>query len=405
MKIIHRYIFVEMGKIFLISTLALTMVLFMDKVLFITDLMFNRGVTLMEILRMIVYITPGFLGLTIPISVLVAAVVVFNQLSADNEFVVMKASGWSFMYLLRPVLYFSIAAFIVTNLNVFYFLPWGGQQFKKMVYDIVQTRANIDIKPNVFNKDFEDLVVFVNGRESNNELHGVFIAHNPSKKDAKIILASEGTVVSDPGNYRIHLQLRDGSIHESNKPGTRYQIIKFQRYDLILDLPTAGEMRESGFFKHKDKSISELWRMIQEKKKAGQPTNFEEVELSKKFSIPFTCLLFGLIGAPLGIKSSRSGKSGGFVVAVVIILLYYVGLISGQNLGKGGELPPLLSVWIPNIILFVFTAYVLYKVHKEIPFTLVDRMTDLYLTLIEAVQRCLPGSAGKVEPSHSSQKP
>lgn len=403
MKIIHRYIFVEMGKIFLISTLALTMALFMDKVLFITDLMFNRGVTLTEVLMMILYISPGLLSLTIPISVLVAAVVVFNQLSVDNEFVAMKASGWSFMYLLRPVLYFSIAAYVVTNLNMFYLLPWGGKQFKKMVYDIVQTRANIDIKPNVFNTDFQDLVVFVNEKKTNHELQGIFIAHNQNKKDAKIILANEGTVVSDPGNLRIHLQLRDGAIHESNESGTRYQIIKFQRYDLNLDLPTAAEMEEGGLIRHKDKSVSDLWRLIQEKKKAGMPTNYEEVELSKKFAIPLTCLLFGLIGAPLGIKSSRSGKSGGFVVAVIIVLLYYVGLVSGQNLGKGGEIPPLLSVWIPNIILFVFTVYVLYKVHKEIPFTLVDRATDAYLTFLEFIKRCFPGP-GKVEPYHSSQK-
>ncbi|MCF8720793.1 LPS export ABC transporter permease LptF [Nitrospina gracilis] len=399
MKIIHRYIFTEMLKIFVISTLALTMVLFMDKVLFITDLVFNRGVTLPEVARMIFYITPGFLGLTIPISVLVAAIVVFNQLSADSEYVVMKASGWSFLYLLRPVFYFSLAAFIITNLNMFYFLPWGGQQFQKMVYDIVRTRANIDIKPNVFNKDFEGLTVFVNNKEGNHELRGIFISHNPSENDAKIILADEGTIVSDSENYRIHLQLRNGSIHDANEPGTRYQIIKFQRYDLNLNLPTAGKMRESGFFKHKDKSVSDLWQLIQEKERAGQPSNFEKVELSKKFSIPFTCLLFGLIGGPLGIKSSRSGKSGGFVVAVAIILLYYVGLISGQNLGKGGEIPALLSVWIPNIVLFFFTTYVLYKVHKEIPFTLVDRVTDAYLTLLDVLKRLKPG-AHRTEPHH-----
>lgn len=400
MKIIHRYIFTEMFKIFLISTLALTTVLFMDKVLFITDLVFNRGVTLPEVMQMIFYITPGFLGLTIPIGVLVAAVVVFNQLSVDNEYVVMKASGWSFLYLLRPVFFFAVLAYIITNLNMFYFLPWGGQQFQKMVYDIVRTRANIDIKPNVFNKDFEGLTVFVNDKESNHELRGIFIAHNADQKDAKIILANEGTIVSDSAHFRIHLQLRDGSIHDANKPGTRYQIIKFQRYDLNLDLPTAGKMRESGILKHKDKSVGDLWQLIQKKKRAGESPSFEEVELSKKFSIPFTCLLFGLIGAPLGIKSSRSGKSGGFVVAVAIILLYYIGLITAQNLGKGGQIPGLLSVWIPNLILFFFTAYVLYKVNKEIPFTLVDRVTDGYLTLLEFIKRLRSGSQ-KIESRHT----
>ncbi|NIQ02111.1 MAG: LptF/LptG family permease, partial [Nitrospinaceae bacterium] len=80
------------------STMFLTMVMFLDKAMFMTDLILNRGLTLVEVGRMVVYISPIFLSLTIPISVLVATVMTFNQFSAENEYVVMKASGWSFTY-------------------------------------------------------------------------------------------------------------------------------------------------------------------------------------------------------------------------------------------------------------------------------------------------------------------
>jgi len=387
MKIIHRYILTELVKVFLLSTLFLTLVLFMDKIIYMTDLILNRGVTFFEVMRMILYVSPGFLVLTIPLSVLIAAVVVFNQFSADSEFVVMKASGWSFLYLMRPIIVFSVLAYIVTNAIVFYVLPWGNKAFKKMVYNIVRTRANIDIKPNIFNKDFENLVVFVNGKESNNRLKGLFIANDADQNDSKIILADRGVIVSDSKNYKIHLQLEEGTIHDSAQTGTEYQIIHFDQYDLNLELPTAGKIKDHGLLKSKDMTVADLRQRIAALKKSGQPTNSEEVELSKKFSIPFTCLLFGLVGAPLGIKSSRSGKSGGFVLALFIIIIYYIGLISGQNLGKGGEIPPLIAVWIPNVIIFGLSVHMIYKVQKEIPFTFINKVMDWGERIVERASR------------------
>ncbi|MFQ5716945.1 MAG: LptF/LptG family permease, partial [Nitrospinales bacterium] len=83
MKIIDRYIIKELTKVFALSLGALTSILFLDKLLFLTELIVNKGVPFMEVVRMMVYISPAFLALTIPMSVLVTSVVTFNQFSAD----------------------------------------------------------------------------------------------------------------------------------------------------------------------------------------------------------------------------------------------------------------------------------------------------------------------------------
>ncbi|NIQ03908.1 MAG: LptF/LptG family permease, partial [Nitrospinaceae bacterium] len=64
---------------------ATTTLLYLDKFLFMAEMIINRGVTLMEMLWIVIFISPAFLAITIPISVLVASVVVFNQFSAYNE--------------------------------------------------------------------------------------------------------------------------------------------------------------------------------------------------------------------------------------------------------------------------------------------------------------------------------
>ena len=119
---------------------------------------------------------------------------------------------------------------------------------------------------------------------------------------------------------------------------------------------------------NRELSFSKIKEKIKDMKEKGLPTSGPEVELSKKFSIPFTCLLFAFLGAPLGIKSSRSGKSGSFGVTVAVILVYYLGLIVTQNLGRIGKIHAYTSVWIPNIILVLVVIYVVYKMQKELPF-------------------------------------
>ena len=95
-------------KMFLVSIFAMTMVLYLDKFLFMAEMIVNRGVSSMELFMMMVYISPAFLAITIPMAVLMASVVTFNQFSANNEWVAMKACNMSFMQLMKPVLFFSL---------------------------------------------------------------------------------------------------------------------------------------------------------------------------------------------------------------------------------------------------------------------------------------------------------
>ena len=376
MKIIHRYIFTETLKVFALSTMFLTMVMFLDKAMFMTDLILNRGLTILEVGQMILYISPIFLSITIPISVLVAAVVTFNQFSAENEFVVMKSCGWSFMYLLRPILLFSFLAYITTNVIIFYALPAGNQALKQMIFDIVKTRANIDIKPNVFNRDFDNMVLMIKEKNGPNGFKGVFIADSSFKGSTKVILSEQGFILTDAANLRIQLQLRNGSIHDLAKQGEDYQIMKFDRYDLTLNIPGADQLKKKRILKPREMSISELRQRIKQNEGSPSYDDVEKVELSKRFSIPLTCILFGIIGVPLGITSRRSGKSGGFVFAVLIILMYYVSLVLMQNFGRSGRINPYFSVWIPNIVLLIFTIYVSYKTQKEMPFRTFNKINE-----------------------------
>jgi lipopolysaccharide export system permease protein len=382
-KIIDKYIFGELMKMFLISIFAMTMVLYLDKFLFMAEMIVNRGVSSMELFMMMVYISPAFFAITIPMAVLMASVVTFNQFSANNEWVAMKACNMSFMQLMKPVLFFSLFAYFLANIVMFWALPWGNQSYKVLVYDIIKNRASVDIKPNVFNRDFKNLILLVKEHQENSLLKGVFIADTSKAESPQIITSEEGVIFSNRETLKIQLKLNNGTIHDLSNKGSDYQTLNFDRYDINLSLPDTERLEQEALVGNRELSFPKIIEKIKEMKKKGLPSSGPEVELSKKFSIPFTCLLFAFLGAPLGIKSSRSGKSGSFGITLVVIMLYYIGLITTQNLGRIGEIHSYTSVWIPNAILIIVVAYVLYKMQKELPFKFLEVFISLLIAVLD----------------------
>ncbi len=367
---------------FLISIFAMTMILYSDKFLFMAEMIVNRGVSSIEFLMMLIYISPSFLAITIPMATLMASVVTFNQFSANNEWIAMKASNMSFLDLMKPVLGFSILAYILANIVMFWALPWGNQSYKVLVYDIIKNRANVDIKPNVFNRDFKDLILMVKEHQDNSVLKGVFIADTSKPEAPQIITSEEGFIVSNRETLKIQLKLKNGTIHELTKKRSAYQTLNFDRYDINLSIPDTERLEQEALVGNRELSLSKILKKIKDLKEKGLPTSGPEVELSKKFSIPFTCLLFAFLGAPLGIKSSRSGKSGSFGITLGVIMVYYLGLIMTQNLGRLGHIHSYTSVWIPNAILIIVVIYVVYKMQKELPFRFLEVLLNTQMDIL-----------------------
>ena len=395
-NIIDRYILRELIKIFLITVGALTTVLYLDKFLFIAENIVNRGVSILEVFLIMIYISPSYLALTVPISVLVASVATFNQFSASNEWVAMKSCHLSFMQTMRPVFIFSIFTYIVAVIIMLYALPWGNFAYKQKTYEIIKNRADINIKPNILNYDFKDLVILAKKREKKFQFRDILLADTTQSKSPKIITANQAIILPNIESLKIRLELTSGTIHELGDKLSEYQTINFDTYELNLSLPDTAQLEKEALVGHRELSINLLLKQIKDFENKGLPTFAAKVELSKKFAIPFTCLLFGLLGAPLGIYSSRGGKSGSFATSIMVILLYYMGLIFAQNMGKSGQIEPYSSIWGPNIIIFFVIIYTSYKMQKDLPFNLTNRIIDNLSTIPKLLSpfylKLLPGT-------------
>ena len=365
-RILDRYIFREILTPFLLSMAALTLVLFLQRMFRLAELVVSKGATLSSTAKLFAYIMPGFLVLTIPMSFLVGTLTAFTQLSSDSEVTAMKASRISLYNMIRPVMLFAVLAYLVTALTSLIVAPAANHALKVHLFNLVKSRAMVGIEPGVFSSTFDGMVIYVDKMESLDEMKGIFISDERSAKEPYAIVARSGRLIADPESLNVTLAMNQGSIHTLPRDEQSYSTMDFDAGNLYLDISNALVQKGPSEPDFNEIGSLELFRELKRARTGGTPTIEIESELHKRLSIPFACLLFGLIGAPLGVRRSRSGKSAGISMALLVFLVYYMVLAAGTNLSDTGKLSPAIAYWLPNVLMTTAAGMLVYKKGHEV---------------------------------------
>lgn len=345
-RIITRYLIREITGIFVLGLFIFTLVLLMGRMVKLLEMVVSSGVPPFEVVRLIALLLPSFLVLTIPMAFLLAVLLAFGRLSSDNEITVLKASGLSLYALVPPVF---ITALLACGLTLFVSLvavPWGNSGFKEMTVEVARKYAASAIRERIFRDDIPGIVLYVDQYdEANRRMERVMIqdARNPDRP--LTIFAKSGLVSSDPITGALQISLYNGSIHTQSLKG-EYRLVSFGEYSLTAEagkdeVPARTEL---------DMGVVELFQVAQSQKLSSQQRNRTLVELHSRFAFPFAVFVFALLAMPLGLQNRRSGKTSGFTVSILILLVYYVLLTFLRTLAEKGTLPPFLAVWLPNLL-------------------------------------------------------
>jgi lipopolysaccharide export system permease protein len=366
-KIISRYIFKEIAFSFIIILFVLTFVLLMGKILQIMDLIVNKGISIFTIAKLISFLLPAFMLFTVPIALLIATLVAMGRLSADNEITVLKASGVSLTQIYYPVAIASLITFIITIIVGYLLVPQSNFSTKRLLFTIAQQNASIGIKEKVFNADFKGILLYAEKIPPKGDfMENVLISDNHIKGEQNTILAKKAYLVADADSMTVMLRLESGSIHSVSPDLKNYRKIDFKIYDINLDLSSAI----SGISENSKTSVEmTMGELLEKMRKPGlDKAAIRElaIEVHKKFSIPLSCIFFGLLALPLGIKSHRAVKSRGVAVAIIVVSIYYLLRIGGEAFVETGHLSPEVGVWTPNIIFALLGIYLFYMADREI---------------------------------------
>jgi len=321
------------------------------------------GLPLFLAIKVLFYSLPSFLVLSFPMAVLLSTLLAYGKLSANSELLALKSLGIKSSRIIAPAIAVSI---FMTGLT-FYFndnlvpasnklaestLRAGiGSSFssEKVKFNIMFSRYGSKIesgtnKPSKINTFLTH--IFYASRFENNIMQEVTVL-DFSRQDIQQILKAKSAVFDKKNSSWI---FSDGSIVSTDQDGqtTNIQFEKY-RYPFVegpLDLAKVP----------KDATEMSLKQALEAERIYKETGNLKEirriqVRIQEKFTLPFACLVFGLIGSSLGSKSNlRSSKSQGFGLSVILILVYYVMSFIFSSFGVKGLLSPIIATWLPVLI-------------------------------------------------------
>lgn len=384
-------------------------VLSMDFLVDYLNLFIAKGVPGSAVLEAFLLSLAWMTLLAVPMAVMVAVLTAFGRLSQDNEITAVKANGVSVFSLVTPVLVVAAAV----SIGLFQFgnalLPAANHRLTALLVDIHRVRPLAAIEPGILTQlpgGYRILVERLDPETS--EIFGVRIHKIEGGEPLQTIVAQGGRVSDSAAEGVTRIELFDGEVQELDpEDPTRFNRLLFDRHvinvahgasDLVrtertkrgerelsanelkakmseqaaernqargrirevldgdlsrvLDAaygggaseppPAAGSARESS-----RRAIEGELRTITDL--SNRSRRFQ-VEYHKKFSIPFSCIVFVLLGAPLGIRSRRGGVGIGAGIGILFFLVYYLFLVGGEQLGDRGMMSPFWAMWAPNVL-------------------------------------------------------
>ncbi len=354
-KIIDAYVAREILAPFGLGVLLLTFALVTARLLKLTEMVVNHGVSLGAVASLIGFIMPAFLELTFPMAVLLGVLMGFGRMSGDRELIAARACGISLYRLAMPVLAVAFAVYALSSWLAFSVRPWANRNLEQRIFDLTRTATSAGLKEKVFNRGFPGLVVYVDTiSPADGTLHGVMIsdARNPNQQNT--IIARRGIIIPDEASKSITLRLFDGSLFGVEADRNSSHVTSFRTYDLNVR-PEEGT--ELGRRSPDEMSYAELRQTIASARAAGEPDYESETELASKYTVPFTTLLFAVMGVPLGLKPARGGQSERFGLAIALFFLYYSLMRAGEALAERAQMNAYFAMSIPDLIFAVLAIW------------------------------------------------
>ncbi len=424
-----RYILAaHIGPFVLAFTVTMFVFLLQFLIRFI-DKIVGKGLDLWTILQLIALNLSWMVVLAVPMAALVATLMAFGSLASSGELTAMKASGMSFSRMLFPVVIAAtLLAYgdLWFNNEV---LPDANHRAKDLMSDIQRKKPTFLVRQGEFT-DADALpgysILAKKTFENSNNLEGIVIYDHTVPNETKVITAKQATFSFTRDFNNLILNLKNGEFHQSpltvssdyrNGVFTTYQVrIPTSGYDFMRestsergdrelsadDLMKVVRTRDSVARKQIKNLRTSLARFsdaltsatpaaqLPDKRPGGDIAGpfrqniFEIMSLSsqasgslldaggylveahKKYALPVACLVFALLGAPLGALARRGGIGMGVGLSIGFFILYWACLIGGEKLADRGIITPWVGMWIANIILGILGLYLCFRVLKEL---------------------------------------
>jgi lipopolysaccharide export system permease protein len=342
-KILDRYIFFELVPPFILGIAGFILIMITDLLFTYTDLIINKGVPLLVILRLLIFKLPAIMVLTFPVSMVFATSMVFSRMSKDSEMTALRTSGISLLRISVPVILVAVAVSFMAYFTNEFLVPWSNHTSENIIRQMILRQPLPEIKENVFFRDSSNRCFYVKKvDQKTSSLQDLMIYEMGTGRFPRVILAKSATY--DGKNWL----LRDGVVHRyDDAMGTKSYEADFSEMQVLVNENITNFTDQKTTYEMNSRELSQLVTLLQ---KGGVDAKVLLTDLYMKVSVPVTCLVFALLGIPFSLPAVRSGRAFGVVFCVGLIFTFYVAASVSRSLGHGGLLAPFAAAWLPNVV-------------------------------------------------------
>jgi LPS export ABC transporter permease LptF len=341
-RTMDSYLLKEILSPFILGIGIFMLLLFLGR---ISDLLaFLRGGSLTLIFSLIVSMVVASLSMVLPPAFLFGSIVAISRFSADSELIAMHSLGISLKRISLPILLMAFWVTVAATFLSLYVSPLANQALYGSVLRMAYSSQHLGLREGKYVRLSKYLWIY--SSHLHNSHLGNPLLYDNREGSTKVLSATKGKIKVDPDTHAFALILKEGEI--LTVKGRKYNLLTFHQYRFLL--PGLGPSFKG--FSRRELSFPQLLKKIQRDKQKGRQKYWEVLNhLHKRFSLPFSAVVFALLALALGPFLPRAEKWTGLLLTFGLFLLYYIFLTLSQNMAMKGFIPPFLGAWFPDIIL------------------------------------------------------
>ncbi len=386
-RYLSRLIFVP-----LVSTLVISaMLLVLDRMLKLFDFVATEGGPVNVVWKMLANLLPEYLGLGIPIGLMLGVLLAFRRLATTSELDVLRGVGMSYGRLLRvPYMYALVLAAL--NLAIVGFVqPYARYAYEGLRFELRSGALGASIKVGEFTNLGDKMTLRIEeSRDKGLRLNGIFVNVRPQPGSWVAVTAESGQFLRTDDPDVIIFRLTNGTLVH-NAPGyLRPRVLSFSAHDLPIDLPKFGAFRARGG-RNLERTLPELAVL------GHDPRASEEVRDTSRAAFHFrlaevaTMFLLPLLALALGVPPKRSTSALGVFLSIVMVVAYHKVNEYGEAIGGLGRVDPIIALWGPFVIFAALVLWMFYTIAYVPGGQPIGALERAFAKAMAAIMRRLPG--------------
>ena len=374
MRKVDKLLFRAIAPPFAITFAVLTFVVSAHEFGTFSELLITKSASPGVMLALAGAVLPDILIYSLPLSFLTGVLIGLGGLSGESQILALRACGMPLGSPLRFILVFGGAIGALTALLSLYAAPNVNDFRRQLVERVSVSAATTRVQARVFNEDLPGVIFYIRDLSDDKQrLSGIFLADGSDSEIPNIVVAGEAFWVRDPDNRRIQLHLERGASYSAavSEPEKDTQSF-FLSTDISIAIrktvpagQTAGSESPDAArpVKVKELKTSDLWR----NRVTADPEEYARyiIELNRRIALPFSIIPFSLLGLALSVSTPKSGRTLGFGMGLVTVIVFYMLFANGIRMASVGTINPWLGPWMANIILFPAGLLLLSKAEKR----------------------------------------